>query len=430
MKISILVLFFFCLLLPFNTRASKQLIEATFIQPYLVEQWNDTRWKQEFKVLNSAGMEYVIFMHTVHTDQKGNTTAVYPSTIPGVLGNKNDLLENCLRNARRAGFKVFVGLNFNEAWWKVDFTPQWLMQQMELGNKVAEELIGRYKSRYKETMCGWYWTWEVDNSYCKTPMYREFLVKALNINLDYLHQQTNNMPFLLSPFMNSRNGTPIQCAEMWKYVLNNAHFQNGDIFAPQDCIGSGFLNLGEVADWFSALSVVIPKTPHIRFVANVEMFDQRFWTSATLDRIQKQIDLLTPYVSGFICFSYSHYYSPWLCHPAFHKSYIYYVRKGHLPHLATPLPVVGLTYMQDEKQDVFLSWRGRYKSQAVGYHIYKDGQLVGDVQRTTNEVEPFGMFTVKGPGTYEVAAYNVCGTESGRDQVLVPDYLFEQRACE
>ena len=75
MKISILVLFFFCLLLPFNTRASKHLIEATFIQPYLVEQWDDIRWKQEFKVLKSAGMEYVIFMHTVHTDQKGNTTA-------------------------------------------------------------------------------------------------------------------------------------------------------------------------------------------------------------------------------------------------------------------------------------------------------------------------------------------------------------------
>ena len=85
MKISILVLFFFCLLLPFNTRASKHLIEATFIQPYLVEQWDDIRWKQEFKVLKSAGMEYVIFMHTVHTDQKGNTTAVYPSTIQPFL---------------------------------------------------------------------------------------------------------------------------------------------------------------------------------------------------------------------------------------------------------------------------------------------------------------------------------------------------------
>lgn len=429
MKNSIFSLFFFCLLVSFSARASERLIKATFIQPYLVEQWDDSRWKQEFKSLKAAGMEYVIFMHTVHTDQEGNTTAVYPSALPGVSGNKSDLLENCLRNARRAGFKVFVGLNFNEAWWKADFTPQWLMQQMEFGNQVAEELIGRYKSRYKDTMYGWYWVWEVDNSYCKTPMHREFLVKALNMNLDYLHQQTKGMPFLLSPFMNSQNGTAAQCAEMWKYVLTNAHFQDGDIFAPQDCIGSGFLNLDEVADWFSALADVIPTTPRIRFVANVEMFDQRFWTTATLDRIQRQMDLLSPYVSGFICFAYSHYYSPWLRHPAFHEAYTYYAQKGCLPFLVTPLPVSQLAWMQNEKQGVFLSWKDESKPQAVGYHIYREGQLVGDVQRKKEEAEPFGMFTVREAGTYEVAAYNVCGAESVKTQVTVPDYLFGQRIC-
>ena len=62
---------------------------------------------------------------------------------------------------RKNGIKVFVGLNFNERWWKVDYDARWLLEQMEMGNKVADELVVLYKEKYPDAMYGWYWVWEV-----------------------------------------------------------------------------------------------------------------------------------------------------------------------------------------------------------------------------------------------------------------------------
>lgn len=51
------------------------------------------------------------------------------------------MFAKCAKN----GIKVFVGLNFNERWWKVDYDARWLLEQMEMGNKVADELVVLYK---------------------------------------------------------------------------------------------------------------------------------------------------------------------------------------------------------------------------------------------------------------------------------------------
>lgn len=51
------------------------------------------------------------------------------------------MFAKCTKN----GIKVFVGLNFNERWWKVDYDAHWLLEQMEVGNKVADELVALYK---------------------------------------------------------------------------------------------------------------------------------------------------------------------------------------------------------------------------------------------------------------------------------------------
>ena len=90
--------------------------------------------------------------------------------------------------------------------------------------------------------------------------------------------------------------------------------------------------------------------------------------------------------------------------------------------------------------------RGRLKKQADGSFRRRDVdrymaslplretpdgvvERAAERQRKKEEAEPFGTFTVKEAGTYEVAAYNVCGAESVKTQVSVPDYLFGQRIC-
>lgn len=398
---------------------SQNYIKGSFIQPHLFENWDDARWQKEFSMLQDAGIEFLIFMHTVYTDEEGKIQCVYPSELSGIEQKEIDLLEICLRNAKQTGFKIFVGLNFNERWWKLDFTSEWLYGEMSLGNQIAKELIQRYKKRYPETMAGWYWIWEIEPSICKDISIRDMIVKAMNINLDFLHSETPDMPFLFSPFMNCQQGTSENCAEVWKYILENIHLQDGDIFAPQDCIGSGFLNLDVVEGWYEKMESIIPKSPKIKYWANIEMFDQRFWTAASLDRIKQQMDVLRPYVSGFISFAYSHYYSPLLKTPLLHKAYAKYVKTGTFPHLKAPMPIRNLKQEKNNDGLSILVWRAPEKeTDVVGYHIYKDGIMIADIQYD-NQGCCEREYKVFDSGLYEIAAYNVYGDESIKNKIRI-----------
>ena len=59
-------------------------ISGSFIQPWLVADWDDARWQQEYAMLSEAGIHRLIFMHTVHTDKEGKAQAVYPTRIEGI----------------------------------------------------------------------------------------------------------------------------------------------------------------------------------------------------------------------------------------------------------------------------------------------------------------------------------------------------------
>lgn len=398
-------------------QSSQNYIKGSFIQPHLFESWDDARWQKEFSMLQAAGIEFLVFMHTVYTDGEGKIQSVYPSELSYMEKRETDLLEICLRNARQAGFKIFVGLNFNERWWKLDFTSEWLYGEMNRGNQIAKELIQRYKKRYPETMAGWYWVWEVEPSICKDINIKKTLVKAMNINLDFLHSETPDMPFLFSPFMNCQQGTSDNCAEVWKYILENLHLQDGDIFAPQDCIGSGFLNLDVVEEWYKKIESIIPESPKIKYWANIEMFDQRFWTAASLGRIKKQMDILRPYVSGFISFAYSHYYSPLLKTPLLHKAYTNYIKTGVFPHPKAPIPIRNLRQEKDNEDLSILVWEpSDEETDAVGYHIYKDGILVADIQYDSHGCCK-REYKISDSGLYEIASYNVYGDESIRSKI-------------
>ena len=82
-------------------QSSPNYIKGSFIQPHLFENWDDARWQKEFSMLQAAGMEFLIFMHTVYTDEEGKNQSVYPSELPGVEIKEMDLLEMCLRNANK-----------------------------------------------------------------------------------------------------------------------------------------------------------------------------------------------------------------------------------------------------------------------------------------------------------------------------------------
>jgi hypothetical protein len=404
-------------------KISYPIADGTFIQNDLVAHWSDKHWQQEFNVLKKAGMHYIIFAPTLYTDNNGLTVSLYPSNLPNVKKKyTNDLVETCLRNAKKAGFKVFLGLNFDEQWWKATFTPEWFYQKMDLGNHVGKELVQHYKQRYGDVMYGWYWVWEVDNLHCTTDAEQAILAKALNINIDYLHTITPSMPFMLCPFMNYRLGSAEDCCRMWENVFAQTHFKAGDIFAPQDCIGAGGLVIDKLDEWFKNLHAAVAKKPGLLFWSDAETFDHRFWTSATLDRFIRQMKIVKPYVSNIICFAYSHYYSPLRVNKQFNKAYIRYVKKGSLPQFPIPDPVKKLSIRYVVGERVIVTWQTTSTdAQICGYYIYRNGILVGNLQFdkkgkcNTEFVDKEELNT--GIYNYSICAYNCVGICSPRSTI-------------
>lgn len=406
-----------------NPPKSYPVADGTFIQDNLVANWDDTRWQNELRALKDAGMHYIVFAPSLHTRSDDTSEAMYPCSIPGIKQKYvADLVENCLRNAERAGFKVFLGLNFNEKWWNPPYPVEWLSQQMDLGNKVADDLVKRYKNRYGNVMYGWYWVWEVDNLNWQTTDRQDLLAKALNTNLDHLHTITPAMPFMLCPFMNYKCGNSTDYRKMWEYVFAGTHFKAGDIFAPQDCIGAGGLKLELLAEWFSQLQQAVFSIPGLQFWSDAETFDQRFWTSAPLDRFVEQMNIVQPFVSNIITFAYSHYYSPYYVNKKFHEAYLEYVRTGTLPLKTVPDPVTNLTAQCNGVGEMTLIWYApKNQDDLVGYYIFRNDFQVGNVQfdrsgycdTVYSETAP----PKKGIYRYEVCAYNCVGKTSSKISV-------------
>lgn len=376
-------------------------IDGTFFQPYEAYNWDDSRWDSEMQVLKDAGMHYFIFVPTAEEDSKGNLHCYY------------DVLEKCLRSAQKFGIRVFVGLNHNDRWWKNDFTEEWLYSQMKTGNKIADELVARYKGKYPDTMYGWYWVWEVDNVNIDTSQKEQILANAMNVNLDHLNSISPSMPFLFSPFVNHKVGKDKnETAEMWKRILPKVHFRGGDIFCPQDCVGSGGLELKMQEEWMRVLSEAARTVEGLKFWVNVETFDQKNWSTAPLPRLIEQLRTANWVANNIVCFSYCSYNSPNTVNSEYDSVYRKYLETGSLPEVDLPAAPSDLK-IKKVKSGVRLVWKCADEEHTAGYNVYHDGVLVQKIlKRKGKNCETLTIKDADVNSEFKVSAYNVLDKES------------------
>lgn len=300
--------------------------EGSFIQLPMTYEWDDAKWQSEFGYLQEIGMSYLVVMGTSRTD--GNKTqTTYPTSLPNCsMISPVDVIDILLRNASKAGFKVFLGIGFNNAWWKKSANdPEWLYWQMQRDNLIAEELYRKYHSKYADAFYGWYWAYEVDNLNFNNRKQQNVLSEALNLQLDFMSASSIRLPFLLSPFINSKYSCPKKYADVWAYVFSRTNFITGDIFCLQDSVGAGGLKVYQIPRWFRAMKKAVDAKPCLQFWANTESFMSNPFRTAPLSRFIKQMKLESPYVDKIITFSYCHYYSPNKVSRDYHKSYLDYL---------------------------------------------------------------------------------------------------------
>ncbi len=418
---------------------SHPIANGTFIQWWMTEHWTDEIWDSECQILREVGMKYIIlaptaFLRNDEATRQKKVHTIYPTQQKGfeMMKGENgrdypDVVDACLKSASKYGLKVFLGLNFSDEWWLKNNNSSWLQERVWEGNMVAQELWSLYRPVYGDTLYGWYWCWEVDDLYFKNrgsldP--RQILADAIKAQTDFMEASGIRLPFMLSPYMDWRLGTPEWYGRMWEFVFANSGLKAGDIFSPQDCIGSRKLTIDNYTRWFAQLRKAVDTVPGLRFWANTETYDIRDWTSAPLNRVIRQMNDVSPYVDDWVTFAYSHYYSPNVIVPGFHQTYTDYVNSGVLDKIPPSAPE-GLTgeFLQDGRLQI--SWEPSSDNMGVcGYYIFRNGRQIAKIQA----LRASSPETVEGPATsvileeiqfwetdvFEVQAFDFAGNASDK----------------
>jgi hypothetical protein len=197
---------------------------------------------------------------------------------------------------------------------------------------ISKEMYDLYKTEFGDTFYGWYFVPEFSNYFsCWSNDWYTYASEVLNSILEGYTAIDPAMPFLISPYFSDQApcSNAADTAAAWDKIFSGINFRKGDIFCPQDCVGSGLANINDFTDYYAELKKVIDKYENLAFWGNPEDFVQANWTSAPITRYVLQLEKASQYVGGFISFAYSHYYAPDICGTdQFHNDYKKYYETG------------------------------------------------------------------------------------------------------
>jgi hypothetical protein len=323
-------------------------------------------------------MKYIILQQTASSDPDPNNgnykDTYYPTTIPGykIAPYYQDVVGECLKNAQAAGFKVFIGLNLSSGWPNNLSTSGWFSGMVNDGISIADEIYKNYQHLYPNAFYGWYFPWEVDNVNFSLTISSTTLANVgtftngISTTALHLHYYYPGMPIMMSPFIDKVDfsGNPLNpsdYATTWKYIFTWSYLASGDIFCPQDSVGSGKLQVSDVPTWFQALETAIASKPGMQFWSDTETFapaTNQIWPppstfiASTLDRVVQQLAAEQPIVTAgngqIVFFSWSYYDSPTVyALPGFQSAYQYYLAHGVLPSAQLKMPGPGQIMYQN-----------------------------------------------------------------------------------
>ena len=314
-------------------------VSGDFIQPWYCADWSAERWEQHMEMLTGAGIDMLIVQNCA-SSYEGDDEALagryaeyyYPSamaenpdiSVPDCMVYA-DMLENCLKAAKKHGVKIWIGLGGNIGWWDCKFTDSgWRDAETDFINCQADEIYALYHGEYAETIGGWYWYHEM--YVARNERYEKYWCGMINSCLEHLNALDRSMPILFSPFISSHeNAGVMRTVQCWSYFMQNTSLRDGDIFCPQDGFGTvKTMSLAEIERIAFAIRFACSLYPNVRLWFNVECFTES-WGSAPVARFVNQINICSKFAEKLITFSFSHYYNPMNGQKEFYDAYLKYL---------------------------------------------------------------------------------------------------------
>lgn len=283
--------------------------------------WNASRWTTLIADLKAIKVNNIII-----ADAVTESTAWYPSKIPGLKYEGVDVLKMALSAADAAEFTVYMGMLLPANWFHHGaMNATYLTQLTGRVNAVASELHSLYEGHH--SLQGFYHAAEVYSTCCYSHATRcnAAHIKALGSMLEptgqLVHKLNPEYKYVLAPF-----ALNVSTAETtwWASLLELT--PSVDIVAFQDGVGVSQSppytkrSPQQAAELIKAVSEALPKGTDMW--TDIEIFSKLEDTNVTrrlvapTARFLQQLELEAPFVAGQTIWEFTHYMDPHGCHGA------------------------------------------------------------------------------------------------------------------
>lgn len=275
-------------------------IGGTFIQ---YQEWmmnmDAAAWRCELDAMRRAGIDLVIIQWLEHENKRfipADSAASDPTRI-------------ILEYADEHGMRVFLGLATIDRWHERITYPDYLERAAKLSMRLAGQAWTRYGRH--PSFAGWYIPQEL-RYYEFQPEYIAQLRGFLRRQSDRCRAVSGGKPVAIAPSL-AQSTSPEAFRTLFAEILAGSGI---DILILQDGVGANRWEKHmdtKVVPYFHALREVCDEE-EIELWADIEIFRHR--TSgrgrepASVERILKQIDAESPFVTSFVMFDFFHYMSP------------------------------------------------------------------------------------------------------------------------
>ena len=276
---------------------SKKTLTGSFIDFSGKSHWSQKEWESQFREMKDIGMntaiiQFISYGDTTWFNSANNFTRIkFPNALPNLLAAANIKQMN-----------VFIGLYFDEEYWKNQTNVDWLQLHADRCISVAEELNAQFGKN--PAFKGWYIPHEPEpNAYHSKELTASLKDNLINRISDKLHS-FDSKPVSIAAFFNSELTSPTQLKDFMTELCRS----NLQIIMLQDGIGVNHVSLEQVGLYYNEAARGLYENTNYKgeFWTDLETFSFAPQGPVTIVRIKKQLqaELSVPHITKAVTFQY------------------------------------------------------------------------------------------------------------------------------